>query len=530
MFDVLIKGGRIVDGSGNPWFYGSIGVQGDRVKILRGDTSSIQTARVIDASGCIVCPGFIDSHSHSDVLALSNPLHEPKIMQGVTTDLIGVDGMGYAPLSKSNLEMMKIYWSGLSGNPELSCEWSSVAEYLRCFYHSTSINIGFFIPNGAVRLEVIGWDDRPASKEEIRQMQAMVRRGMEEGALGLSSGLGYPASVWADTCELVELCKVVSELGGVYTTHVRYHKGDGIFDGFREAVEIGRQSGVAVNISHFFLGLNARGRLDELLEIIDEARDSGVDITFDSYPYEHGVSPLTLRVIPTWAHLGGPYDMLKRLGSKTERAKMREDNRVLWHDWEDWNHRNYISAVGSEKNKWCEGLTPQEIADRLGKDVMDVVCDLLIEENLLVNYTGSRQYPGSEETVKAIMKHPAGMLVSDGVLIGGMPHPRTYGAFPKVLRWLVREQKVLTLEEAINRMTFFPAKRYGLSDRGILQDGIKADIVVFDPDRVADKSTYTEPKQYPVGIEYIFVNGKLVVEKGKHTGATPGEPLHKVGV
>ena len=247
MFDVLIKSGRIVDGSGNPWFYGSIGVQGDRVKILRGDVSSVQAARVIDASGCMVCPGFIDGHAHSDLLALSNPLHEPKIMQGVTTDFVGVDGMGYAPLSKSNLEMMKIHWSGCSGNPELSCEWSSVAEYLRCFYHSTSINIGFFIPNGAVRLGVVGWDGRPASKEEIRQIQAMVRRGMEEGALGLSSGLDYAPSVWADTNELVELCKVVAEFGGVYTTHVRYSKGDGIFDGFREAIEIVRPDGVDVS-------------------------------------------------------------------------------------------------------------------------------------------------------------------------------------------------------------------------------------------------------------------------------------------
>jgi N-acyl-D-amino-acid deacylase len=523
MFDFLIRGGRIVDGMGTPWFQGAVAIEGERVKILRGDTSAVQAARVIDASDYVVAPGFIDPHTHSDLIALSQPRHEAKIMQGVTTDLVGVDGMGYAPLSKTNLEMMKLYWSGVDGNPELDVEWSSVAEYLQCFYHKTSGNVGFFIPNGAVRAEVVGWEDRRATKDEIQQMQAAVRKGMEEGALGLSTGLSYPPSVYADTDELVELCNIVAEYGGVYTTHVRYGLGDRALDGFKEAVAIGERSGVAVNISHFHCSLRTRGRPDRLLQIIDEARGSGVDITFDNYPYEYGTTYLLALFVPLWAHSGGPYALLPRLKSEAARTKMREETSQYL---EDWGRRFSISGVKSEKNKWCEGLTIGAVANKLGKDITSTVCDLLIEENLEV--TANEHY-GEDWENKVVMQHPAGMVCSDGVLLGGMPNPRVYGSFPKFLRWLVREEKVLTLEEAVRKMTSLTAQRYGLSDRGILRDGVKADIVIFNPYTVRDTATLAKPKQYPVGIDYVFVNGTLVVDEGKHTGALLGKPLTMKG-
>jgi len=443
-------------------------------------------------------------------------------MQGVTTELLGGDGIGYAPLSKGNLEAMKLYFAGGNGNPRLDMEWSSVAEYLRCFHHSTSVNVGFLIPNGAIRLEVVGWDDRTATEDEIKQMQAIVRKGMEEGALGLSSGLDYALSIWADESELIELCKVVAEYGGVHATHVRYSKGDKTLDGFKEAVEIGRQSGCAVNITHFFCTPNTRGKPNKLLEIIDSARDTGVDITFDSYPYPYGSGMLLDGPIPLWALIGGTDSLLERLASKEERQRMREYNGTMWDELENWNQDYWISGVASEGNKWCEGLTLMEIADRLGKNVMDAVCDLLIEEHLQVSVT---THAGDEKDVRIIMQHPAGMVCSDGILVGEMLNPRAYGTFPKVIRWLVREERLLTLEKAISKMTSLTASRYGLVDRGILRDGMKADIVVLDPKTVADKATVAAPKQYPTGIEYVFVNGKLVVERGKHTGTLAGEPL-----
>jgi N-acyl-D-amino-acid deacylase len=519
MFNTIIRNGRIVDGTGNPWFQGTVAIEGDCVKILTGDTSAIQAVRVIDASGCVVAPGFIDGHTHSDLVALSEPRHEAKIMQGVTTDLIGVDGMGYAPLSKANLEMMKVVFAGVDGNPELDVEWSSVAEYLQCFHHKTAGNIGFFIPNGAIRVEAVGWENRPATEEEIRAMQDMIRQGMAEGALGLSTGLSYPPGLWADTNELVELCKTVAEYGGVYTTHVRYDLGDGALDGFKEAVAIGELSGVAVNISHYACGPKIPGQADKMLHLIDEARKSGVDISFDSYPYEYGCTCLPFPFIPFWAQDGGPYAMLERLKSEAVRTKMKEEQSQYL---EDWSRMDYIAAVKSEKNKWCEGLHLWTIADKLGKDIMSTVCDLLIDENLQV--TLNENY-GDYRNVKVMMQHPAGMIISDGILLGGMPNPRAYGTFPKVLRWLVREEKVLTLEKAVSKMTSLPAQRYGLSDRGILRDGMKADIVIFNLDTVRDTATLAKPKQYPVGIDYVFVNGTLVAEKGKHTGALKGEPL-----
>ena len=519
MFDILIRDGQIVDGTGNPWFRGSIGITEENIKVLRGDTSSVQAKRIIDASGYAVCPGFIDVHTHSDLAALSNPLHEAKIMQGITTDLIGLDGMGYAPLSKANLETMKVYWSGVDGNPELEVEWSSVAEYLRCFYHKTTGNIGYFIPNGTIRLEAVGWEDRRATKDELKQMQVMVRKGMEEGALGLSSGLTYPTSVWADTDELVELCKIVAEYGGVYTSHVRYGMKPGPFDGFKDAVEIGRRSGVAVNISHYACNPRTTGQPDKLLAIIDEGRASGVDVTFDSYPYHYGSTYLMDCFVPNWVHDGGPSVLLQQLKSEAVRARVKEETS---QNLEGWSNSRFISHVKSEKNKWCEGLTIHAMADKMGKDVIDAVWDILIEENLEATF---HEVYGDYEDVKVVMKHPAGMICSDAILVGGIPNARAYGSFPKILRWLVREEKVLTLEEAIRKMTFFPAKTYGLSDRGILQDGMQADIVIFNPETVADTATVDKPEQYPVGIDYIFVNGKLAVEKGKHTGILNGGPV-----
>jgi N-acyl-D-amino-acid deacylase len=306
MFDVLIRDGTIIDGTGNVGFRGHLAIQGDRLRILRGDISSVPRATTVDASYCIVAPGFIDAHTHSDLVSLSEPLNEPKIRQGVTTEMIGLDGIGYAPLSKRNLEMILMYWSGVNGYPELDYNWSSVSEYLQRYYHTTSGNSVYFVPQNCLRAETVGWEDRPATRDEIRAMQEMLRQGMAEGAVGLSSALTYAPGLYASTEELIELCQTVAESGGVHATHVRYDLGDGAFDGFREAVAIGARSGCATHISHYTTNLATRGQAARLLQIVDDARARGVDLTFDSYPWDIGSTTLHTPV-PAWAHEGGPY-------------------------------------------------------------------------------------------------------------------------------------------------------------------------------------------------------------------------------
>jgi len=522
MLDALIRGGTINDGTGNVGFKGDVAIEGNRIKILTGSTSDVEAANIIDASHYLVAPGFIDVHTHSDLITLSEPLNEPKIMQGVTTELVGLCGIGYAPLSKKNLKVMLLYYSGACGYPDIDYSWGSVSEYLQQFYHQTSGNIACFVPNSCLRVETVGWENRPATKHEIRTMQDIIRQGLAQGALGLSSGLSYAPSLYASTGELVELCETVAECGGVYVTHVRYGLGDGVFDGFKEALAIAKRSGCPVHISHYQPQGALRGQTATMLQFIDEARAGGVDITFDSYPYETGSSTLT-SVMPLWTHNGGPYALLKRLKGNDDRDKIRKSTKIKWGA-----DGIRISSVKTEGNKWCEGLTVPTIADKLNKSHWDTICDLLIEENLEVSFTVITNNTFDAEAmndIRAMITHTAHMVGSDSLRIGSMLNPRTYGTFPKILGQLVRDERVLPIEQAIRKMTSFPAQRFGLTGRGILRDDMKADIVVFDPLTVSSVATFNNPKQFPLGIEYVLVNGRIVVEKGKHTGATPGEPL-----
>ncbi len=521
MFDVLIRGGTVVDGTGNVGYRADVAIADDRLNILMGDTSSIQASRIIDASGCIVAPGFIDVHTHSGLMALSEPLNEPKIRQGVTTEIVGLDGLGYAPLSKKNMEMMLVRNSGLDGYPELDYNWGSVAEYLEQFNHKTSGNIAFLIPNSCLRVETVGWENRPTTTDNLHAMQAMIKQGMLEGAVGMSTGLQYPPGSYAGTEELIQLCRTVAECGGVHVTHVRYDLGDRIFDGFREALRIGIHSGCPIHISHYFATIALRGQTARMLQFVDDARAMGVDLTFDSYPWEAGSTMLDI-ACPQNDYSGGPYELLKRLKDKEHREKMRGQSTANLGRIDGM----VISAVRTEQNRWCEGLTVGAIADRLNKDPWDTMCDLMIDEDLGVAFYN---FGGDMNDVKVIITHPAHMFCSDALRIGGMPNPRTYGTYPKILGQLVRDEKIMPMEQAIRKMTSFPAQRFGLADRGILRDGMKADIVVFDPVTVSGVATFANPKQFPLGIQYVFVNGRIVVGRGIHTGALPGEPLSMRG-
>lgn len=520
MLDLLIRDGLIIDGTGNPGFYGAVGVEGERVRILRGDLSAVEAARVIDARGRVVCPGFIDMHAHSGLVMLAEPRHEPKVRQGVTTELIGIDGNSYAPFtSEEDFQRFVAINSGLDGNPRLPGRWSTVEQYLAMFTNRVAINVVYVIGNSPLRICALGWDDRPASKAELANMKALLRVGMEEGAFGISTGLDYPPGSYADTAELVELSREAARLGGLYHTHVRYSLGDRFLDPFKEALDIGRGSGVPVHITHFYQRTTSPGGAGRMLGLVEDAREEGLDVTFDSYPYPFSSTRLLI-LIPQWAHDGGPEQLLARLRDPGLRERLRQDIGPRAASWQDMWLTNFRHA---HHHKF-EGRSIAEVAALMGRDPVDALCELLVAEHLEVAYVSAG---GNAATLPKFVSHPLSMVGSDALLIGEYPSPRTYGTFPIILAEYVREERVMALPDAIRKMTSFPAQRLGLPDRGLLRDGFKADVVVFDPNTVKAPATRAQPKQFPVGIDQVIVNGKLVVDNGKHTGVLAGRALRR---
>ena len=520
MLDLLIRDGLVIDGTGNPGFYGAIAVEGERVHVLRGDVSGVGAARVIDAGGHVVCPGFIDMHAHSGLVILAEPRHEPKVRQGVTTELIGVDGCSYAPFSShDDFRRFVQINAGLDGNPHLPARWSTVEQYLDLFTQRVAVNVVYIIGNSPLRIGAMGWDDKRATPRDIENMKALLRTGMEEGAFGMSTGLDYPPGSYADTAELTALSATAARLGGIYHTHVRYSLGDRFLDPFREALEIGRGSGVPVHITHFYHRTTSPGGASRMLDLVDGTRAEGLDVTFDSYPYNLSSTRLTI-LLPQWTHDGG-YERLRAvLADPAQRERLRKEMGPRASAWSDMWLTNFKKAA----NHRFEGRSIEQVADMLDRDPIDVVCDLLVDEDLEVSYVSAG---GNLATLPKFVSHPLSMVGSDALLIGDFPSPRTYGTFPIILAEFVREERVMGLPDAIRKMTSFPAQRLGLPDRGLLRDGFKADIVVFDPRTVKAPATRTQPKQFPIGIPYVIVNGKVVVDQGKHTGVLAGRALRR---
>lgn len=518
MFDLLIRNGRVVDGTGQTWFRASVGIEGDTVSILRGDTSAVAAGRVIDANGYVVCPGFIDMHSHSELMMLTEPAHQAKVRQGVTTEAIGMDGLSYAPTSPANLEALLTYLAAVNGTPPPGVRWSSVKEFLDLLDGRAACNVVYFVPHAAIRVEAMGWADRLPTPQELARMQELARQGMRDGAFGFTTGLTYAPGAYSDTDELVAVCQAIRPYGGFYMTHARYTLGDKLLDPFREAVAVGQRAGVPVHISHYHNPVQGMG--PRMTALVDQSRDSGVDVTYDQYPYP-AASTVLHSLLPYWVHAGGPTALLARIKDRKVRDEIGDASFTMWGLTLD----HYIfSHIGSAKNKEWEGRSLTDLAKAQGKRIVDTICDLLIEENLEVAFVART---GNPDNIRTILQHTAQMVGSDGLLTGGMPNPRSYGTFPYVLGQLVREEKALRLEEAVRKMTAMPAQRLGLQDRGILRDGMKADVVLFDSDKVAAKATFEEPRQYPEGIDYVLVNGRLVIDSGAHTGALAGRALRR---
>ncbi len=519
MMDMLIKGGMIVDGTGGPGYYAAVGIEGDRVSILRGDVSDIQATQVIDAKGKVVCPGFIDVHAHSALMILDDPEHLPKVHQGVTTELIGIDGNSYAPFSRhQDLEDFIELNAGLDGSPSISPSWSTVSEYLAMYDQKVSVNIAYIVGNSPLRISAMGWSNQRPTKREFEAMKGLLRESMEDGAVGISTGLDYPPGSYADTDELADLSKEVARLGGIYHTHVRYTLGDRFLDPYREAIEIGRRSGVPVHLTHMMPKAAFPGSSMRLIELVEEAIEEGLDVTFDCFPYPHGGTRL-LFFLPQWTHDGGLPGIYKVLRSKEARERLRDEISLGYREsWDDV----WLTYFKHERNKKYEGCSIQELAEITGKSVVDAICDLLLDDDLQPSFHSSGPDP---MVLPVFFSHPLLMVGSDALLLGDYPPAMAYGTFPVIIAKYCRDDRRMTLPEAIRKMTSYPAQRLGLTHRGVLRDGMKADIVVFDYQRIKAPATRDNPKQFCTGLDYVIVNGKIVVDHGRHTGALPGRTL-----
>jgi N-acyl-D-amino-acid deacylase len=527
-YDVLIRGGKIVDGTGNPWFYGDVAVAGGKI-VAVGNVPEGKAKRTIEAKGLIVAPGFIDMHSHSDTVLLEDGRAESKIRQGVTTDVIGEGSSAGPRVGKLKPQSVLV-----GGQP---VTWSTLAEYFTVLEKAgTSINIASYIGLNNAWEAVMGESHERPTKEQFAEMQTIIDQAMRDGAIGLSSMLAMPPGSLATTDDIVTLCEPVAKHGGLFSTHNR-NEGTGVFDAIREAIAVGERAGIPVDIIHVKIADQQYwGRMQEIIDLVEAARRRGVDAQTNIYPYTRGNNNLA-SIIPPWAHEGGRGQMLARLKDKAQRETMKRDIRGGIAGW-----YNHFTAVGGDWSRMLvsgrsqyEGQTMDRVMALRTRgqspppDDLDVLFDLLIEEEGSVPTVYAHH---TEEDMNLALKQPWCSIGSDGSALSiegelrrGNPHPRNFGTFPRVLGVYVREQKLLTLEDAVRKMTSLNAAKLGLRDRGAVREGLAADLCLFDAGKIADRATYTEPFQYNEGIEYVFVNGELVLERGKHTGAKPGKAL-----
>ncbi len=516
MFDILIAGGRIVDGSGLPWFHADLGIEDGRITAV-GRFPRAESKQRIDAAGKVVAPGMIDAHVHGDLALLADPYHEPAVRQGVTTYVLGQDGVAMAPASAATLQFMRRYTAGFNGNfPTPGLDWSSLDEYLGLFKNRCAINAAGLVPNGNIRMEMLGLEARAPTPHELKVMHRRVRKAMDEGAVGLSSGLDYIPSRYAETDELIELCREIAPFGGVYVTHMRSYTPEKVLEAMDEVERIGLEAGCAVHISHF------NGLAEQVIPKLDAMRAKGVDATFDLYCYLFGSSILGMVALPPEVQLGGIDSTLDRLRDPTTRQKLEAWFAAPRMPLEQVR----LSSVPAAEFRHLEGQT-LEIAARLtNKSIGDLVCDLLLATGMAAGCIAPHHPRRTEDDITRLMRHPAMMSGSDGIFVGGKPHPRGTGCFAKYLGHYVRTG-VWPLEEAVMKSSHHIARRFGLKDRGLVREGMAADVIVFDDQAIADRSTFDDGLTLAAGIEQVIVNGQLVLHNGQRTKALPGQGLRR---
>lgn len=522
----LIKNGLIIDGTGRKAYKGSVAIAEDRITAL-GEVNEEGFDNVIDAEGLVVAPGFIDTHSHSDLVILLDPNVEPKVRQGITTEILGQDGISMAPLPKEYIAPWRKNLAGLEGDSD-AIDWNfeNTEGYFNLLERSgVGVNVGYLVPHGNIRMEAIGLDNRQPTEAELQKMKDITRRELEAGAVGLSTGLIYMPCAYGDTNEVIELCKVVAEYDGVFVIHQR-SEADDILESMKEVISIGRATGVKVHFSHFKVcGKKNWEKIAQVIDLLEEAQREGLQVSFDQYPYVAGSTMLGV-ILPPWVHDGGTERLLERLADPELRKRIVKDIETGIPGWDNFVEfagldQIFVTSVKTKANEDVIGKSLVEIGELRGKDPYEATFDLLLQEE---NAVGMVDFYGLEEHVRTFMKRPEQNVCTDG-LLGGKPHPRVYGSFPRVLGKYVREDQALTLEEAIQKMTSKPAKVFKLSERGALKEGYFADIVIFDPQTISDHGTYVDPCQYPTGIEYVLVNGQVVLDKGTHTKVVTGKVL-----
>ncbi|WP_328448755.1 D-aminoacylase [Streptomyces sp. NBC_00386] len=536
--DLVIQDVDVADGSGAPTYRADVAVKGGRIVAIVKEAAAAgcqrpRGTRELDAEGLVLAPGFIDMHAHSDLALLRDPDHSAKAAQGVTLEVIGQDGLSYAPVDDRTLAEVRRTITGWNGDgDDIDFTWRSVGGYLDRLDHGfdgegIAVNAAYLVPQGTVRMLAVGWEDREATPRELDRMRQSVADGLREGAVGMSSGLTYTPGMYAGDAELTALCRVVAEYGGYYCPHHRSY-GAGALEAYAEMVALTREAGCPLHLAHATMNFGVNeGRAPELLALLDKALAEGADITLDTYPYTPGCTTLAA-MLPSWAGVGGPEAVLARLRDDDTADRVRHHLEVVGSDgchgipiaWETIE----ISGVSDPGLGSYVGRTVQESAGLRGEEPWTTARRLLVEDRLGPTIL---QHVGHEENVRAIMRHRVHTGGSDGILHGAKPHPRAYGTFPHYLGRYVRELGVLTLEECVARLTGRPAARLRLPDRGLVREGYRADLVLFDPATVAAGSTFAAPRTLPTGIPHVLIDGRFVIEDGRRTDVLAGRAVRR---